>query len=38
MKTGELLGYIRLPFSLECAVEPRTNVSSFSFLEIIVFE
>jgi len=34
----ELLAYIRLPFSLDCAVEPRTHVSGFSFLEFIVFE
>jgi hypothetical protein len=35
---SELLWYIRLPCSLEFADEPRTQVSSFSFLEFIVFE
>lgn len=38
IKISELLGYIRLPFSLECADELITHVSSFSFLEFIVFE
>jgi hypothetical protein len=35
-KISELLGYIRLPFSLEYADEPRTPVSSFSLLEFFV--
>jgi len=38
IKISELLGHTRLSFSLECADEPRTHVSSFTFLEFIVFE
>jgi hypothetical protein len=36
IKISELLGRTRLSFSLECADEPRTHVSSFSFLEFVL--